>query len=55
MEKIDRDWKRLLNISLVRQKNAEETIIKEEKARMTQNGEDWTGLLMTIKYQFGEI
>lgn len=32
MEKIDRDWKRVLNISLV---NAEETIIKEEKARMT--------------------
>ena len=42
-------------ISLVRQKNTREATIRQEGTRMAENGEDWTGLLMTTKYQFGKI
>ena len=41
-------------ISLVRQKNTREAMIRQEGTRMAENGEDWTGLLMTTKYQFGK-
>ena len=30
-------------------------MIHQEGTRMAENGEDWTGLLMTTKYYFGKI
>ena len=38
----------------MRYKNTGDAKINQDGTKMANNGEDWTGLLMTTKYKFGK-